>query len=89
MELTAQESEEIDLAIAFVEDTIDTWSYDEKCQVVIATEEKINANIKELTEDIAKAVTPAIGYIAAFRFLDLIWFPMGMWSAYKIGSGRD
>ena len=89
MELTAQESEKIDLAIAYVEDTIDSWSYNEKCQVVKVTQEKIHADVTEFAEDLTKGMTQAFGYITAFRFLDLLWFPMGMWSAYKIGSGRD
>jgi len=27
--------------------------------------------------------------IGTFRLLDLVFFPMGVWSAYKIGSGRE
>jgi hypothetical protein len=28
-------------------------------------------------------------FLGSFSFLDLLFFPMGMWSAYKIGSGRQ
>jgi hypothetical protein len=28
-------------------------------------------------------------FLGSFSFLDLLFFPMGMWSAYKISSGRQ
>jgi hypothetical protein len=28
-------------------------------------------------------------FLGSFSFLDLLFFPMGLWSAYKIGSGRQ
>lgn len=40
-----------------------------------------------INSDVGKAVTGIIAFIAAFGFLDLIWFPMGLYGAWKIGAG--
>jgi len=30
-----------------------------------------------------------IAFIGTFSFWDLVWFPLALWTAYKIGSGRE
>ena len=31
----------------------------------------------------------AMAFIGSFSILDLLFIPMGLWSAYKVGSGKD
>ena len=31
----------------------------------------------------------AMAFIGSFSFLDLLFIPMGLWAAYKVGAGRD
>ncbi len=87
--LSAQETEDIDIAIEEIDNTINSWNKNKKREVIRSQNRIFNETVKEFAEEIAKGMTKAFGYITAFRFLDLLWFPMGMWSAYKIGSGRD
>ena len=39
--------------------------------------------------DIGKAVTGFVAFVCSFTLFDLIWFPMGIYGAWKIGNGTN
>lgn len=38
---------------------------------------------------LGKAILGVTAFIATFGLLDLLWFPMGLYGAYKIGAGKE
>lgn len=119
------EAEQIQAGIEQVEETLQTWSDEQKREAIRAQhtrdmeafkdfgralvgemaesaeeDEEVPEGIRQVAKeandlmsgDKALAETK-IGFVMAFfgsfSCLDIIWFPLALWSAYKIGTGRE
>lgn len=46
-------------------------------------------NIQPLLNKVANVASFGVAFLCSFGFLDLLWFPMGLFGAYKLGAGVD
>ena len=44
---------------------------------------------KFLDSKVGSALTTTAAFIGSFSLFDLMWFPMALWAAFKIGNGND
>jgi hypothetical protein len=56
-------------------------------QTVSQTDTEDDADGETLTTDAGRAVLGFIAFLGSFVLLDLFWFPMGIYGAWKIGYG--
>jgi hypothetical protein len=84
-------AEQIERAEKRVNECLESWSPEEKEQVVREQLPKFIRGMADVLMD--SKIGAAIGFIAALIAVmscqDLIWFPMGLICAYRVGSGND
>jgi hypothetical protein len=83
--------EQMKLAEQKVRKCFDDWSNEKKEAAVRAQWPNMIRPFAQaaLESPVVSAFGFAFALAGAFSLWDLLWFPMGMWSAYKIGAGRD
>ncbi len=72
-------------------DCLNSWDEAQKEQMVRELYPKV---LKEFQSELAGNTffKTAIGigaFIASFSLFDFLWFPLAIWTAFKIGSGRS
>ena len=73
---------------------LSTWTAEQKEDVVKAQFPKVLSEFTGRFSNIMQTgLGTAIGFFAAFlgsfRILDVMWFPVALWGAYKLGAGWD
>ncbi len=73
---------------------LSTWTAEEKEKVIKAQFPKVVSEFADLFSHIMQTgLGTAIGFLAAFlgsfTCLDVMWFPIALWGAYKLGAGWD
>jgi len=61
---------------------LDTWPEDRKRMAA-------RTQLVKMSQKVVERAGFFIALIAAFSLWDLLWFPIALWSAYKIGAGRS
>jgi predicted Zn finger-like uncharacterized protein len=82
-----EKAEEIKVANEKVEAMLKSSGPGEKERIVRAQYSKVMERVRKLFME--TEIGFVIAFIATFSLWDLLWIPMGLWSAYKIGAGRD
>jgi len=82
-----EKAEEIKVANERVDTLLKRSSPREKERIARAQYSKIAERMRKFFME--TKVGFVLAFISTFSLWDLLWFPMGMWSAYKIGAGRD
>ncbi len=75
---------------ARVSECLSSWDTARKEQIVREMYPKVlQETTNELTDNTFFKTALGIGaFIASFSLFDLLWFPLAIWTAFKIGSGR-
>lgn len=84
-------SPEVTAARGKVDIAVAEWEYGKKMEALrkqYGPLQKAIAN-KFLDSKVGSAATLAVAFVASFSLLDLLWFPMALWAAFKIGNGND
>ncbi|MHC4394666.1 MAG: hypothetical protein ACYS1A_03340 [Planctomycetota bacterium] len=82
-----ESTEEIKAAHAKVQKLLDGLSADEKKKIAREQFSKLVERAFKMFMESGFGL--ALVFIGTFSLWDLLWFPMGLWSAYKIGAGRE
>lgn len=86
-ELPSEDKQEIEAARQESLQLLNNWSDSEKEAAVQAQYAKL---VGKITDFMVKTkIGLLIAFIATFSLWDLLWFPIALSSAYKIGAGRD
>lgn len=86
-ELPTENREEIESAQKKALELLDNWPEDRKRVAARRQSFKILRKIADVMME--SKIGLFFVFIATFSPWDLLWFPIALWSAYKIGSGRD
>jgi phosphate/sulfate permease len=86
-ELPSEDKQEIEAARQKTLELLNNWSDSEKKAAAQAQYAKLMDKISDFM--IKTKIGLLIAFIAAFSLWDLLWFPVALCSAYKIGAGRD
>ena len=86
-ELPAENKEEFESTEKQAVEMLDSWSDDQKRDVARKQSGKILRRIGQMMKK--SKIGLFIAFIGTFSFWDLVWFPLALWTAYKIGSGRE
>ena len=82
--------EEYETAMKKVDERLESWSEEEKAEVVRAQIPKIIGEVAEFFMDskIGDAIGFMVAFIASFCCADLLFIPLALWSSYKVGAGQ-
>ncbi|MHC4336908.1 MAG: hypothetical protein ACYSTG_03025 [Planctomycetota bacterium] len=82
-----ENAEEIKVAHEKVDALLKRCSLSQKEKIARAHYSKIAERMRKFVME--TKVGFVFAFIATFSLLDLLWFPLALWGAYKIGAGRD
>lgn len=86
-ELPSENRQEIEAARQKSLELLNNWSESEKKAAAQAQCAKLMDKITDFM--IKTKIGLVIAFLAAFSLWDLLWLPIALWSAYKIGAGRE
>jgi len=74
-----------------INERLESWSQEEKTEAVKMQYPRMMREFAEFFFDtgIATVIGFFVAFIAAFECLDVVWFPLGLYFAYRVGAGKD
>jgi hypothetical protein len=74
-----------------INERLDSWSEEEKTEAAKAQYPRMIREFMEFFFDtgMGTAFGFFVAFVAAFECLDVVWFPLGLYFAYRVGAGKD
>ncbi len=90
-ETSPNAQEQVGKIKAKVNECLKSWDAAKKEEIVRQMHPKVQQEFLDaITENTFFKTAMGIGaFIMSFSLYDLLWFPLAIWTAFKIGSGRS